>query len=149
MWVSASRWVRRRSRRPELALLLFLLACTGLLACGGDEEAKQLLGRIDRMRDAPIGERGPHIKRLAEITPKQPNAATAQRVCLEAYEKLQSAHDQIEASATRIAEMKAEGRKPRYEEIADADRATTMMREAQQAQPACTTAVAELRRSLR
>ena len=108
-----------------------------------------MLGRIDRMRDAPIAERQPHIRKLAELDPKDERAAHAQRVCLSAYEKLQAAHDAVAAASDRIAKLKAEGKPPRHEEITAADRATTMMREAESAEPACAAAVAELKRKVR
>jgi hypothetical protein len=120
------------------------------LACHDDaEEAKQVLGRIDRMRDASLAERGPLIAKLAELAPEGAEAKTARRACLDAYQKLQAAHDEVARTSARIEEMKAKGRAPRYEEITAADRATSMMREAKKAEPACTRAVAALRRKLR
>lgn len=151
MWVSASRWVRHRSLRPEAFLLA---AACGLSACNTGScnrraEAKQVLARIDRMRDAPVEERGPHIRALAELTPRGPKAKAARDRCLAAYESLQAAHREVEAAGERLAKMQAQGNKPRYEEVTAADQAMTRLREAKKAEPACIEAVAALRRESR
>ncbi len=108
-----------------------------------------MLGRIDRMRDAPLTERAAHIRKLATLAPTDAKAATARRACLDAYQKLQRAHDEMGQATARIKRMAESGRKPRYEEVVAADRATAMMGDAEKAEPACARAVANLRRALR
>ncbi len=153
MWASASRWARLPSQRPEaapsLALAVALLAAGLVGACSANEEAEQVLGRIDRMRDAPIEERGAAIRELAALTPRHPGALRAREVCLQAYGKLQEAHERVASTKAAVERMQAKGVTPRYEEVTAADEAVSLMLAAKKAEPACARAVAELRRALR
>lgn len=108
-----------------------------------------MLGRIDQMRDAPIEGRTEAIRVLRELEPEHRGAAHARRVCLDAYEKLQKAHDEANAAKARVAKLSAEGKTPRYEEVTAADDAISLMLDAKKAEPGCAKAVADLRRELR
>ena len=123
----------------------------GVLLGGCDDRAgaNKVLDRIERMRDAPIGERQAAIDALAALSVDHDKARAAQTACLDAYRKLQEAHKVTEAARARVDEQVALGGKPRVEEVAAADRAVTLMLEAKKAEPACIAAAAALRRALR
>jgi hypothetical protein len=116
--------------------LLLVLALAG---CGRSEEKKEgerVLGLVDRMRDTNLAARGPLLDALER---DRPTTAMAERVrgsCVAAYRALQQAHAELAAA----------------EEDGDVGRlslGTRLLDEAQAKLPACTEAVADLRRAIR